>query len=380
MNDTLCKFAWSGATSTIINTFRPCCRFPLDENNQYPTTEQVINQGESAFNNSFLTKLRKDMLQGIPRNECKKCYVEEQSNMKSMRQKANELLLAKASDIMFENLEFLEISLDNLCNLECRMCSSRFSTKLQARDKHLQKNRIVGYSDNTVNYKTLELMDSLDLSHLRMIKLLGGEPLISPNLLKFLDKVPNPHAVNLLIITNATTIPSSKILDKLKEFKSVKFDFSIDGIYSYNDYQRVGSKFETIISNALELAKLLPEEHSIHSVYSSLNLLGLEASTKWFSENLPFRTTVDIVKNNILSPFIAPNWYVDAILNSISDKNPHRSFVQNMFDQYHNFDENQWYEFMKFVKITDEMYKTDINTVNPIIGEALVKYYTNPQD
>lgn len=380
MNDTLCKFAWSGATSTIINTFRPCCRFPLDDNEQYPTTEQIINQGEAAFNNSFLIELRKDMLQGIPRNECKKCYVEEQSNMKSMRQKANELLSASATDITFEKLEFLEISLDNLCNLECRMCSSRFSTKLQLRDEYLQKNGITGYSTNTVNYKTLELMDSIDLSHLRMIKMLGGEPLISPNLFKFLDKIVNPKDVNLLIITNATSIPSSKTLDKLKEFKSVRFDFSIDGIYVYNDYQRVGSKFEAVIANALELSKISPEEHSIHSVYSSLNLLGLDASTKWFSEKLPFKTTIDIVKNNILSPFIAPDWYVSEVLASISDTNPHKKFVQNMFDQYHKFDENQWHEFLKFVKLTDEMYQTDISTINPIIGRALVKHFANLSD
>jgi len=371
MTNTLCKFAWSGATSTIINTFRPCCRFPLDDNEQYPTTEQIISQGEVAFNNSFLIELRKDMLEGIPRNECKKCYVEEKSNMKSMRQKANELLSASATDVTFEKLEFLEISLDNLCNLECRMCSSRFSTKLQSRDVRLQENGITGYSANTVNYKTLELMDSLDLSHLRMIKLLGGEPLISPNLLKFLDKISNPQNVNLLIITNATTVPSNKVLEKLEQFKSVRFNFSIDGIYQYNDYQRVGSKFETIIGNVLYLSKISSEEHSVHSVYSSLNLLGLDASTKWFNENLPFRTTIDIVKNNILSPFIAPSWYMDEVLTSISDTNPHKKFVQNMFEQYHKFDEKQWLEFLKFVKLTDEMYQTDINTINPIIGKSL---------
>jgi sulfatase maturation enzyme AslB (radical SAM superfamily) len=371
MNDTLCKFAWSGITSTIINTFRPCCRFPLDDDNQYPTTEQIINTGEVAFNNNFLIQLRKDMLNGIPRNECKKCYVEEHSNTKSMRQKANELLLAEAKDVRFEKLEFLEISLDNICNLECRMCSSRFSTKLQMRDRYLNENGITGYSPNNITHKTLDLMDSLDLSHLRMIKLLGGEPLISPNFFKFLDKIPQPQNVNLLIITNATSIPSKKTLDKLMDFKSIRFDFSIDGIYGYNDYQRVGSNFETIIANVLELSKLSSEEHSVHSVYSSLNILGLDASTKWFYNNLPFRTTIDIVKNNILSPFIAPKWYVDEILNRVSDTNPYRNFIVNMFNEYHTFDENKWNEFLKFVTLTDQMYKTDINNINPILGKVI---------
>lgn len=377
MTDTFCKFAWSGLTSTIINTFRPCCRFPLDDNNQYPTTDQIINEGNKALNNNFLVQLRKDMLQGIPRSECQKCYVEEQSNIKSMRQKGNELFSVLATDSNFDKLEFLEISLDNLCNLECRMCSSRFSTKLQARDKNLQENGIIGYASNTTSYKTLELMDSLDLSHLRMIKLLGGEPLISPNLLKFLSKIAEPKKVNLLIITNATCIPSSKVLNKLQEFNSVRFDFSIDGIYQYNDYQRVGSKFETIIANALELSKISTEEHSIHSVYSSLNLLGLESSTTWFDNNLPFRTTIDIVKNNILSPFISPNWYVEEMLDRISDTNPHKKFVNNMFQQYHTFDKNQWQQFLKFVKLTDKMYESDINSINKILGKEITSNFEN---
>lgn len=375
MNDTLCKFAWSGITSTIINTFRPCCRFPLDDNNQYPTTEQIINQGVTALDNTFFVQLRKDMLEGTPRVECQKCYVEEQSNMESMRQKANNLLSVSANNTHFEKLEFLEISLDNLCNLECRMCSSRFSTKLQTRDRYLQENGIEGYFVNNVSYKTLELMDSLDLSHLRMIKMLGGEPLISPNLYKFLEKIPKPENVNLLIITNATSIPSNKTLNKLKQFKSVKFDFSIDGIYDYNDYQRVGSKFENIIANMLELSKILPEEHSIHSVYSSLNMFGFDTSTKWFNDNLPFRVTVDIVKNNITSPFIAPDSYVEEILNNVSDNNPHKKFIDNMFSQYYSFDENKWNDFLQFVKLTDQMYKSDINRINPVLGKVLDKHF-----
>lgn len=374
MSKTLCKFAWGGMTSTMINTFRPCCRFPLDDNQQYPTTDQLINQGSQALNNTFLKKLRRDMLDGIPRSECEKCYVEEQSDQLSMRQKANALLTSQIESDNFDKLEFLEISLDNLCNLECRICSSAFSSKLRYRDAFLKQMGLENYYPSKAQYKTIELMDVLDLDNLRMIKMLGGEPLISPNLLKFLQRIPNPAKVDLLIITNGTTFPNSHILDKLLEFKSVRFDFSIDGIFDYNNYQRVGSNFTHIMNNAMNLYKIIPQQHSIHSVYSSLNIFGLDESVRWFIDNTPFRTSIDLVRDHILSPFVTPKWYVDKILLTLSETNPYKDLVFGMFAKWHNFEESKWHQLLSFCKHTDSLYNTDIRKINPILSEQLTKY------
>jgi sulfatase maturation enzyme AslB (radical SAM superfamily) len=355
----------------MIDTFRPCCRFPLNQDNQYPTTDDILSKGQSAFNNDFLTTLRQDMLEGKPRVECSKCYIEEQSNVISMRQKGNFQFTSSAVGTGFEKLEFLEISLDNLCNLECRMCNSRFSTKLNKRDELLNQEGLVEFKSNTVKYKTLELMDVLDLRDLKMIKLLGGEPLISPSLVTFLEKIPNPENVEILIITNATTIPSQSTLDKLKTFKSVRFDFSIDGIYQYNDYQRVGSNFETLISNSLFLANYFPNQHSVHSVFSSLNILGLDQSVSWFEKHLPFTLSIDIVSNNILSPFHSPDWYKNLILEKINDSNTFKTYVKNLFDSKHCYDSKKWNEFLKFCRITDNIYDTDITKINPFLAKAI---------
>ena len=376
-NNTICKFAWAGATSTMVNTFRPCCRFPFDENNQYPTTDQVILYGKQAFNNNFLTNLRKDMLEGIERRECEKCYIEERSGAISMRQKGNQEFTANTDTLEFDKLEFLEISIDNLCNLECRMCNSRFSTKLTARDQLLNEYGLDEFSPYKVNYKTIKVMEALDLSDLKMIKLLGGEPLISPNLLQFLDRIPFPQNVDLLIITNATVIPPPNIIERLKEFKSVRFDFSIDGIFEYNNYQRVGSDFDNCHNNAISLSKIFPNEHTIHSVYSSLNIFGLEDSTAWFLKNSPFKNSIDIVSNNILSPFISPKWYADAILESISRSNPNKDYVHHLFENFHDYQESKWHRFLKFVRLTDKLYNTNIQTINPMLKKELDKFEVN---
>ncbi len=376
-SNTICKFAWSGVTSTMVNTFRPCCRFPFDENNQYPTTDQVILYGKQAFNNNFLTDLRKDMLEGNKRRECEKCYIEEQSGIVSMRQKGNQSFISTTDTLEFDKLEFLEINIDNLCNLECRMCNSRFSTKLTVRDQLLNDHGLDEFLPSKVNYKTIEVMAALDLSDLKMIKLLGGEPLISPNLTQFLDRIPFPQNVDLLIITNATVIPSSKIIEQFKKFKSVRFDFSIDGIFEYNNYQRVGSDFDNCHSNANKLAEIFPNDHTVHSVYSSLNIFGLEKSTVWFLENSPFKNSIDVVSNNILSPFISPKWYADAILESISPSNPNKDYIHHLFENFHNYQESKWHKFLKFVSVTDNWYNTNIETINPMLKKELDKFKVN---
>ena len=37
----------------------------------------------------------------------------------------------------FDKVRYIEMSVDNVCNLECKMCDSKFSSKLQLRDKYL---------------------------------------------------------------------------------------------------------------------------------------------------------------------------------------------------------------------------------------------------
>ena len=54
---------------------------------------------------------------------------------------------------------------------------------------------------------------------------------------------------------------------------------------------------------------------------------------------MPFAISVDIVSNNITSPFHAPDWYKDLILEKIPTSNQYHSYVNNLFKERHKFDE-----------------------------------------
>ena len=76
------------------------------------------------------------------------------------------------------------------------MCSSQFSSKLLKRDMWLTENH--EHLDFHVakvqksRYETLKELN-IDWSELRSVKLLGGEPFLSPNFLDFLETLPVPR-------------------------------------------------------------------------------------------------------------------------------------------------------------------------------------------
>ena len=109
------------------------------------------------------------------------------------------------------------------------MCSSSFSSKLLKRDLWLEKNHkdLEGFNADKIaksRYETLKNLN-IDWSELRFIKLLGGEPFLSPNFLDFLyflDMRTDISKIQLEIITNCTTKMSEEVREILNEFKFIE--------------------------------------------------------------------------------------------------------------------------------------------------------------
>ena len=86
---------------------------------------------------------------------CLKCKKEEDmDNKSSMRQRLNK-------DFSGSNIEFVEISVSNQCNITCRMCGPKFSSKWAEIDKVEVPKQ---------DYSTL--LDSIDLLHCKACKVL----------------------------------------------------------------------------------------------------------------------------------------------------------------------------------------------------------------
>jgi hypothetical protein len=85
------------------------------------------------------------------------------------------------------------------------------------------------------------------LKSLKLIKFTGGEPMINPEFIKFIDAIceqGSPENISLEIYTNCSYIPSPKLLENLVKFKNIQLNLSIDAFGNVNDYIRYGSSWE----------------------------------------------------------------------------------------------------------------------------------------
>ena len=72
---------------------------------------------------------------------------------------------------------------------------------------------------------------------------MGGEPLYHKKFYEFIDFcVDNQHTdFHITFVSNATIVPDRKYINKLKKFKSVQIEISIENFDKSNDYVRYPS-------------------------------------------------------------------------------------------------------------------------------------------
>lgn len=244
---------------SVDGNFRPCCRYDQETNN-FSIKNYTFNEyKDTAFYKSIQDNMEKGWDPG-----CIKCKAEEDlGKYLSMRQRLNR-------DFSGNGIKFIEISISNKCNITCRMCGPKYSSKwAQIDNVEVEKQ----------NYSTL--LDSIDFSTVKRIKYLGGEPFITPEFKELIDRVTNKESVDLQVNTNATFFPN-KYIDELAKFKNVYIALSIDGIGKVDEYVRQGTNWDkklSVIKQWLDTNFIL----YIHTVVQAHNIHDLK-NIKSFAE------------------------------------------------------------------------------------------------
>jgi sulfatase maturation enzyme AslB (radical SAM superfamily) len=250
-----CAAFWKHTNIRPGNRVYPCCRF-----------KQPIAEFDGDFNSVLdipeYQELRRASAKGEWILGCEKCYWEEELGHKSLREEFNEVYDAETV-----GLEFLEIGLDNLCNLTCDGCNSEFSTSWIAKEK-----RLFGKANS--GYQAVEDIRTLPAS-LKKILFLGGEPLITRKHLDVLSLHPNPNDCTVIYNTNATFIPSEECLEKWKEFKKIHFIVSIDGVGKVNEQVRSGTKWQSVVE-FIEFCQNRDFDFEFNTVLHYNNIFDLE--------------------------------------------------------------------------------------------------------
>lgn len=377
-NGSICLYPWLHFQISPDNYIMPCCKW--DNGHNVEESKASIENFREEFK-----PIRERMLAGEKLKECTHCYSLENAKSLSMRNTINRdyNLISRELTSDYLDIEDIEIGLDNICNYQCRMCSSRFSSSLAKRDSILKINfpGMFRSSKQELTKNRLEKIKSLDVnwSKLKRVKIIGGEPLISPSLEPFIDfllEVANPSECVVSITTNCSQKISNELYDKLNQFKYIVIMASFDSIGKWNDYQRVGSNFKRDIDNYFHyISKLKNPETNVNSVFTVHNLNSFNEFDEWWNKNCPkVHVSVDVVQFHAFSPHYMPEWYTKWIDSKIDYSTLRGSDIQSILFDKRKFDPKYSDQFYLQTMAYDIFHGTDIEEVNPELMNLVRRY------
>ena len=369
---------FTGMATREDGAIKVCCRSqPIGW-----VQEQSI---EDIWNGSAMREVRRQVLCGERPKVCRPCFDLEDQGVESLRQRhingvipeARINLYPKALDTLRTDytmpFEFptMEIKLNNLCNLKCRMCNPLDSTNWKDWDEvkpfyERENNYLVptvaklvktpgqyiGPFDDTDNWwSSFEQL----LPHFRRVEFAGGEPLMDPQHYKILDMLkPYAKSIEIKYATNGTTLAISKgrtIHDYWPYFKSVAVNVSLDGIHDVYNYIRTNSNFNEVERNIKEIQSI-PNVSRVVGAFTAQagNILQAAECIDYFINemNIVFYSH-RVNYPNVLSAQVLPNELKELAIHRLTA-------VSNRITTFNNIEK---YPILE--KITQQQIKDNIN-------------------
>ncbi len=230
----------------------------------------------AIWNAEPLARIRADLLAGRRTPSCAHCWaVEAQDRESSWRATLNARAGPDLPAIRAEadrhgprrcdTPRYFEVSLSNLCNLRCRMCSPELSSSLAAVWDRLGG---AGAADNprlVTSYPAFADMEkdfapiAEALDH---IFIYGGEPLVDPAVAKLVNMLlPRRDSIDIALNTNLTHLGEGglSLLETLAGFRRCDVSVSIDGWRGLNEHIRSGTRSGKLETNLRTLRAALPQ-------------------------------------------------------------------------------------------------------------------------
>jgi len=278
-NKSICAYPWRAACIAPVGIVKPCCYW-LSRNGSL--TVENSNVSENPRNSHEWTTIKADMLTGNPVKGCERCYEMEAVGMTSGRESS--LHYMTPTDIESAPLEDLEVAFSNLCNLACVGCSDLHSTKWST--ENIKAGRPgMKLIDNKFDWS------SWDLSQLKTLKILGGEPFMEcDRFCELLEKI-DLSQCEVIVNTNGTHLPNKRLRVLLEQCKQVRFLVSIDGLGSVNDWNRWPGKFSTAIETMHTYQSWWGEHENIiltsHTVVNIYNIFTMSDFIEYIKTTFP---------------------------------------------------------------------------------------------
>jgi len=234
--------------------------------------------GQIDWYHPTITKLRQQNEQGkLPLSYCSSCIDMENVGRQSMRQ-GYEIMHGEPT---YDNsLKYLDINIDYTCNLACVTCGPDLSTawrnELQIKD----------LSPRPHINEFLNKLNAIDFSHLKEIRLWGGEPLLTDThrrILEYVGQRCDTSNVKLMYNTNGTQKINNYTRGLIEQYQFARISFSIDAVGPRFEYIRYPASWAKVHDNLLWWKENLPHNSmlSMTVTASMLNVLTLNEIYDW---------------------------------------------------------------------------------------------------
>jgi MoaA/NifB/PqqE/SkfB family radical SAM enzyme len=325
---------FTGLATREDGAVKACCRSH--------TVGYIQDQSlEEIWNNDTMKRIRHQVLNGERPAECAPCFNLEDQGVESLRQRhiagvipeARITLYPTAISTMREDYSMpfeiptIEIKMNNLCNLKCRMCNPMDSTSWndwQEVEGHYKK------EDNFLVQKIIDLnlqkkpfLDSFVdtdnwwasfkklLPYFRRVEFAGGEPLMDPTHYKILDMLAlYGNNIEIKYATNLTMLGKNNrtVWQYWPKFKSVAVNVSIDGIGDSYEYVRGNASWAELINNIKQIQTIPNVSRIVGAVAVQVsNVLVLDKMIKYFLDDIGIVFYTNMVQYpNVLSAQVLP--------------------------------------------------------------------------
>ncbi len=304
---------FTGLATREDGAVKSCCR-------SHPVgfiQEQTL---EEIWNNDTMKRIRQQVLNGERPKECEPCFSLEDQGVESLRMRhiagkipeARINLYPDAVNKMAEDytmpfeIPTMELKLNNLCNLKCRMCHPMDSTSWndwsEIKDFYKKENNIMfqlvedhnlerkpfidKFQDNPEWWASLEK----NLPYFRRVEFAGGEPLMDPQHYRILDMLaPYGYQIEIKYATNLSMLGKSNrtIWEYWPKFKSIAVNVSIDGIGNSYEYVRGNASWSEMINNIKQIQTIPNISRIVGAVTVQVsNVLVLDKICEYFLNDL----------------------------------------------------------------------------------------------
>ena len=296
---------------------------------------------EDIWNNDTMKRIRKQVLNNERPSECEPCFSLEDQGVESLRQRHIKGFIPEARVNLYPDalsklnddysmpfeIPTMELKLNNLCNLKCRMCHPMDSTSWndwgEIKEFYKKENNIMFYIVEEHNLERKPFLDKFQdnpewwnsleklLPHFRRVEFAGGEPLMDPQHYRILEMLkPYGHQIEIKYATNLSMLGKGdrNIYEYWPHFKSIAVNVSIDGIKESYEYIRGNADWNVMVENIKKVQQLPNISRIVGAVTVQVsNILDMDRIIEYFLDDLEIIFHTHRVEYpNVLSAQVLP--------------------------------------------------------------------------